>query len=101
MTRLSVDQLYSVCQLDDLPFTTSKSLAPLNEIVGQSRAQEAVRFAMAMPDTGYNIYAVGRNGLGKRSMILRYLSRTRKKTNTVHRNCTSIKVTILTRGRPK
>ena len=87
MTRLSVDQLYSVCQLDDLPFTTSKSLAPLNEIVGQSRAQEAVRFAMAMPDTGYNIYAVGRNGLGKRSMILRYLSRARKKTNAVYDWC--------------
>ena len=87
MTRLSVDQLYSVCHLDDLPFTTSKSLAPLNEIVGQSRAQEAVRFAMAMQDTGYNIYAVGRNGLGKRSMILRYLSRTRKKTNSVYDWC--------------
>jgi lon-related putative ATP-dependent protease len=87
VTRLSVDQLYSVCHLDDLPFTTSKSLAPLNEVVGQSRAQEAVRFAMAMPDTGYNIYAVGRNGLGKRSMILRYLSRARKKTNTVFDWC--------------
>ena len=87
MTLLSVDQLYSTCRLNDLPFTTSKSLAPLNEIVGQSRAQEAVRFAMAMPDTGYNIYAVGRNGLGKRTMILRYLDRERKKTNTIYDWC--------------
>jgi len=87
VTLLSVDQLYSTCRLNDLPFTTSKSLAPLNEIVGQSRAQEAVRFAMAMPDTGYNIYAVGRNGLGKRTMILRYLDRERKKTNTIYDWC--------------
>jgi len=75
------------CKLDDLPFTTSKKLAPLNEIVGQSRAQQAVRFAMAMPDTGYNVYAVGRNGLGKRTMILRYLNRERKNTNTTFDWC--------------
>ncbi|KZZ53320.1 ATP-dependent protease, partial [Oleiphilus sp. HI0118] len=53
----------------------TKSLEPLEEIVGQERAQEAVRFAMAMPGSGYNIYAIGRTGLGKRTMMLRYLKR--------------------------
>lgn len=70
---LSVSDLYAVCEAKDLPFTSTKSLEPINEFVGQSRAQEAVRFAMSMPDSGYNVYAVGRNGLGKRTMILRYL----------------------------
>ena len=50
-----------------------RSLEPLAEIVGQNRAQEAVRFALAMPHGGYNVYAVGINGLGKRTMMLRYL----------------------------
>jgi len=60
--------------MDDLPFSSTKALEPLNEIIGQSRAQQALHFAMAMPDNGYNIYAVGRNGLGKRTMMLRYLN---------------------------
>ncbi|KEF32881.1 ATP-dependent protease La Type II [Marinobacter nitratireducens] len=73
MKSLSLHQLYKACVLKDLPFKTTKQLEPLSEIVGQNRAQEAVRFALAMPHGGYNVYAVGRNGLGKRTMMLRYL----------------------------
>lgn len=73
MKPLSVKELYAKCESKDFAFTSTKSLEPINEFVGQSRAQEAIRFAMAMPDSGYNVYAVGRNGLGKRTMILRYL----------------------------
>lgn len=73
MKSLSLHQLYKACVLKDLPFKTTRQLEPLAEIVGQNRAQEAVRFALAMPHSGYNVYAVGRNGLGKRTMMLRYL----------------------------
>ena len=73
MKPLSQHDVYSACSVNGLPFSSSKALEPLDEIIGQGRAQEALRFAMAMPDNGYNIYAVGRNGLGKRTMMLRYL----------------------------
>lgn len=73
MKSLSLHQLYKACVLKELPFRTTRQLEPLAEIVGQNRAQEAVRFALAMPHGGYNVYAVGRNGLGKRTMMLRYL----------------------------
>jgi len=73
LKSLSLHQLYKACVLKDLPFKTTRQLEPLAEIVGQNRAQEAVRFALAMPHGGYNVYAVGRNGLGKRTMMLRYL----------------------------
>ncbi|WP_372985255.1 Lon protease family protein [Marinobacter sp.] len=73
MKSLPLHQLYKACVLKDLPFKTTRQLEPLAEIVGQNRAQEAVRFALAMPHGGYNVYAVGRNGLGKRTMMLRYL----------------------------
>lgn len=73
MKSLPLHQLYKSCVLKDLPFKTTRQLKPLAEIVGQNRAQEAVRFALAMPHGGYNVYAVGRNGLGKRTMMLRYL----------------------------
>lgn len=73
MKPLALSKLYKACTNADLPFRSTQSLKPLNEIVGQGRAQEAVRFAMAMPHGGYNVYAVGANGLGKRTMMLRYL----------------------------
>lgn len=75
MKPLAPAQLYKHCKLKELKFTNTRSLEPLSDIVGQLRAQEAVRFAMAMPQGGYNVYAVGVNGLGKRTMMLRYLSR--------------------------
>ncbi len=75
MKPLDSSTVYRACKMHDLNFRSTKSLQPLNEIVGQERAQEAIRFAMAMKDSGYNIYAVGRNGLGKRTMMLRYLNR--------------------------
>ena len=72
---LSSDRLYRVSELNDLTCKSTKKLTPLDEIVGQERAQKAVEFAMSIREKGYNIYAIGRNGLGKRTMVLRYLNR--------------------------
>jgi lon-related putative ATP-dependent protease len=77
ITPLSSDQLYRQSTLTNLgaECKSTKHLTPLDEIVGQERAQQAVEFAMSMKDKGYNIYAIGRNGLGKRTMVMRYLNR--------------------------
>ncbi|NAW67314.1 Lon protease family protein [Photobacterium halotolerans] len=77
MKSLQADTLYRTCTLNglDAEFSSTKHLAPLNEIVGQERAQQAVEFAMSIKEKGYNIFAIGRNGLGKRTMVLRYLNR--------------------------
>ncbi|NRD73871.1 AAA family ATPase [Shewanella sp. VB17] len=74
---LSSDQVYRQSVLANLApeCKSTKHLTPLDEIVGQERAQQAVEFAMSMKDKGYNIYAIGRNGLGKRTMVMRYLNR--------------------------
>ncbi len=74
LKALAQNRLYKACVLKELGFSSTRTLEPLNEIVGQDRAREAVRFALAMPHGGYNVYAVGRNGLGKRTMVLRYLA---------------------------
>ncbi|MCH2157764.1 MAG: AAA family ATPase [Oleiphilaceae bacterium] len=73
MKKLSYTDVYAECATANIAAPSTKTLEPLEDIVGQERAQEAVRFAMAMPGSGYNIYAIGRTGLGKRTMILRYL----------------------------
>ncbi len=87
MKSLSLNQLYKACVLKDLPFKTTRQLEPLAEIVGQNRAQAAVRFALSMPHGGYNVYAVGRNGLGKRTMMLRYLEHHVDTENQSHDWC--------------
>ncbi|KGY13329.1 ATP-dependent protease [Vibrio tubiashii] len=73
--RLEAHQLYLPAELEKLKSKSTKELAPIDEIVGQERAQKAVEFAMSIKEKGYNIYAIGQNGLGKRTMILRYLNR--------------------------
>ncbi|NOI80313.1 AAA family ATPase [Vibrio tubiashii] len=73
--RLEANQLYLSAELEKLRSKSTKELAPIDEIVGQERAQKAVEFAMSIKEKGYNIYAIGQNGLGKRTMILRYLNR--------------------------
>ncbi|MCE0494941.1 Lon protease family protein [Vibrio salinus] len=72
---MSASQLYRTTELENLPCKSTKELSPIDEIIGQERAQKAVEFAMSIKEKGYNIYAIGRNGLGKRTMVLRYLSR--------------------------
>jgi len=81
--QLSVEELYHVAKLEKLPCKSTKELPPIDEIVGQERAQKAVEFAMSIKEKGYNIYAIGRNGLGKRTMILRYLSRHKFETENL------------------
>ncbi len=87
MKSLPLNQLYKACVLKDFPFRTTRQLEPLAEIVGQDRAREAVRFALAMPHGGYNVYAVGSNGLGKRTMMLRYLQQHADENHQSHDWC--------------
>lgn len=75
LPALSPSDLYRETDLDALTCKSTKDIKPIDEIVGQQRAQSAVEFAMSIKEKGYNIYASGRNGLGKRTMILRYLKR--------------------------
>ncbi|PID43245.1 MAG: ATP-dependent protease [Gammaproteobacteria bacterium] len=74
-SALPTKKLYRHCSASQFDFNTTKQLDPLDDIIGQSRAREAIRFAMSMPRSGYNIYAVGSSGLGKRTMMLRYLNK--------------------------
>lgn len=75
--QLTSKQLYRKCDLKELSTDcqSTAELTPLDDIVGQERAQQAVEFAMGIKEKGYNIYAIGQNGLGKRTMMLRYLNR--------------------------
>ncbi len=70
---LTVDQLYKPADAESLPASTRR-LKAFNDFLGQERAKEAVLMALEMPHDGYNIFAIGENGLGKRTMIKRLLA---------------------------
>lgn len=46
--RLEASKLYHAAELEMLPSKSTKELAPIDEIVGQKRAQKAVEFAMSI-----------------------------------------------------
>jgi lon-related putative ATP-dependent protease len=61
------------CDPATFSFATTAELADLDEIVGQARAVEAVRFAIGMRSEGYNLFALGPAGIGKHTVIRQYL----------------------------
>lgn len=71
--KLTVDKVYRVCEPDSLGFDSTLELENLEGFLGQERAIEAVQFGIGMKRDGYNLYALGPMGIGKHSIIRRYL----------------------------
>ena len=71
--RLSPEQLCYRCDPAHFPFATTDDLEDLDEILGQTRAVEAIRFGIGMKRQGYNLYALGPSGTGKRTTIRQFL----------------------------
>ncbi len=70
---LSPSALHTPCNPDDFPFETTADLDPVEDVIGQDRAVEAVRFAIGMKHHGFNLFAMGPEGTGKYSLIRRFL----------------------------
>ena len=71
-TALRPEQLTHILNLAEIPSST-KRIKPLNNFLGQDRARASVEAGISLPYSGYNIFAVGTAGLGKRTMIKRLL----------------------------
>ena len=65
-TRLASEQLYRACDPSALEFETTASLDAVEPIELQSRAGEALDFGIGVRHAGYNIFALGPPGTGKR-----------------------------------
>ena len=69
---LTPAQLTRAPDLHALPDSTRR-VEPLNDFLGQNRARAAVETALSLPYGGYNVFAAGTSGLGKRTLIRRLL----------------------------
>lgn len=56
-------------KISHLDFLTTKKLEVLDEFVGQERALEALKFGIKIKNMGYNLYAMGPSGIGKKSLV--------------------------------
>jgi len=71
---LSAQQLRQVCDPAQFEFETTAELEDLNEIIGQERAVDAVMFGVGIRREGYNLFALGPSGTGKRTTITQFLN---------------------------
>ncbi len=73
MRELDHSALSRRCDSSRLSFKTTDELEPITELVGQPRAVEAVRFGIDIKQEGYNIFALGSPGTGKRTLVMDFL----------------------------
>ncbi len=73
--ELDTEALYQCCDPEQFEFETTADLEDLTEVVGQSRAVEALQFGIGIQRDGYNIFALGPVGTGKRSLVRQFFEK--------------------------
>jgi len=71
--RLQPEQLARRCDPSKFSFETTDQVEDLQEIFGQERAVEAVRFGVAIQREGYNLFVLGPPGTGKHAFLRQFL----------------------------
>lgn len=74
-TELPVQELRQVCDPAQFTFQSTADLPPLEEVIGQDRALQAISFGIGIKTPGYHMYALGPSGTGKTTTIQRFLER--------------------------
>jgi len=62
------------CDPNQFSFETTADLETLEEIIGQTRAIEAVQFGIGIRREGYNLFAMGAHGTGKHTAVTQFLT---------------------------
>jgi lon-related putative ATP-dependent protease len=71
--ELPVSALYRSCDPHQLDFETTNELPDLDHLVAQERATEAIHLGASIEQEGYNLFVLGREGTGRRSLVRQYL----------------------------
>lgn len=64
-----------VCNPKTLGFQSTEEVEPLDQVIGQDRAVRSIDFGLTIRCFGYNIYAAGVPGTGKKSLIKSFVER--------------------------
>ena len=64
------------CDPTKLDFETTAGIEPADRLIGQGRAADAMKFAIAMRRSGYNLYVIGERGFGHQASVRQFLEKT-------------------------
>ncbi len=67
--EVPIEKLRWRCDPETLPFETTQAVQACDEIIGQERAQEAIRLGLNIRSVGYNIFVTGLTGTGRFTTI--------------------------------
>ncbi|HVP76359.1 MAG TPA: ATP-binding protein [Thermodesulfobacteriota bacterium] len=67
--EVPVEKLRWRCDPEALPFETTQAIQACEEVIGQERAQEAIRLGLNIHSVGYNIFVTGLTGTGRFTTI--------------------------------
>ncbi len=73
-TLLTAEQLRHRCDLSAFGITSTADITPDYSALGQTRAVDAIQFAIGMEHQGYNLFVSGSTGVGKRELVSRIIS---------------------------
>ncbi len=71
--ELDLGALRRVCDAQALGFVSTAEVDPLEGTAGQARASEAIAFGLEIETAGYNLFATGPVGTGKRTSLEAHL----------------------------
>ena len=75
MRKLRAEELRRECDPQIFQFKTTAEVEPLQEVIGQERAVQALECGLGIKDNRYNIYVAGGPGTGKMSIVRSFLER--------------------------
>ena len=73
--ELLPEELRCICDPAVFKFNDTSEIEPLDEVIGQKRAVEAINFGLNMSSPGYNIFVTGLEGTGKSTIVKDILDR--------------------------
>ena len=77
--EVPLDQLSWHCDPKSLGVKTTNDIEATKEIIGQERAQRALRLGLEMKHHGYNVFVTGFSGTGRMTTIKRLFTEFEKK----------------------
>jgi len=72
---IAPDRLRPACDPASLGFSTTEELEPLEGLIGQDRAMEAIRLAAGMRSSDFNLFVQGPPGIGRHDSVDTYLTK--------------------------
>jgi KaiC/GvpD/RAD55 family RecA-like ATPase len=81
---LPIEEYRKVYDTEKVVCPSTDKLKPTDEIIGQGRAQKALRFGLNIVERGFNIYVAGIPGTGRKTAVRKFLdelARTKPKAN--------------------